>query len=92
MCKKIFLFTDGPSQTVLRRESFADLVTTTDVSSHGDVVLLDFATNKEYKHGLHRTRRHVGVRYSITARCIDTFFDPQRRLVRTREDATVRAY
>jgi hypothetical protein len=60
--------------------------------SDGDVVLLDFATNKEYKHGLHRTRRHVGVRYSITARCIDTFYDPLQRLVRTREDAIARAY
>lgn len=58
----------------------------------GDVVLLDFATNKEYKHGIHRTQRHVGVRYSITARRIDTFYDPSRRVFRTRCDPTLHKY
>ena len=41
----------------------------------GDVVLLPYDVNKKAKHAILKSARTKGVRYSITARCIDTHYD-----------------
>ena len=50
----------------------------------GDLVTLSYEANQTYKHQVRRTRRNVGVRYSVTIRCMDTMYDPKRKLIRTR--------
>jgi hypothetical protein len=41
---------------------------------HGDVVVLPYETNLSQKHCISRTAQPVGPRYSITARCMRSFF------------------
>ena len=47
--------------------------------------MLPYALNKVAKHGIRKTRRKCGVRYSITARTIDTFCDFDARILYHRE-------
>lgn len=51
---------------------------------HGDAIFMTYACNRTKKHGILKTRRACGARYSITARCIDTFFDPATHRLRHR--------
>lgn len=51
----------------------------------GDAVTLSYECNQRGKHTVPATRKTVGVRYSITARHIDTFFDPARNVYTHRE-------
>ena len=53
----------------------------------GDVVVIPFALNEIAEHAVPRQIAKRGVRYSITARTMHTFFDPVRRLVRTGGEA-----
>jgi hypothetical protein len=50
----------------------------------GDAVVIPYALNKRAKHGVPRRAHRAGVRYSLTARAIDTFYDPARRVFRHR--------
>lgn len=61
----------------------------------GDLVVLPYALNLTAKHAVlpcRKRRGQGGVRYSITARHIDTHFDPGRRLFRHRESDEAVAY
>lgn len=51
----------------------------------GDVVVLSYECNRRAKHRVPPTAQPAGVRYSITARTVDTHFDPARRVFRHRE-------
>lgn len=57
----------------------------------GDAVLLSDADNRAMKHAIPPTRRDVGVRYSITARRMRTFYDPARGLF-YHDDGPARRY
>ena len=50
----------------------------------GDAVILPYRMNKEMKHSIPKMR-NAGQRISITARTMDSFFCPDRRLFRHRE-------
>lgn len=52
--------------------------------AHRDLVLLPCSENRKWKHTITKERGCAGVRYSITARTVDTFFDPLTRRYRTR--------
>lgn len=51
----------------------------------GDLVVLSDACNRTAKHRVPPTAAPKGVRYSITARAVDTHFDPERRVFRHRD-------
>ena len=58
----------------------------------GDVVVLPFDINKTKKHSVPPTKQQRGVRYSITARSIDTFVSPdgvEPRILQTRDGPVV---
>lgn len=58
----------------------------------GDVVTLSHACNRKAKHRVRRTTEDVGVRYSITARTIDTHYDPENQVFRHRESPAPVSY
>ena len=58
----------------------------------GDCVSLSYLANQTYKHQIRRTSTDVGVRYSVTIRCMDTHYEPTKRLLRTRYDPRVALY
>lgn len=58
----------------------------------GDVVTLSDACNRRAKHRIRRTTADVGVRFSITARTIDTHYDPAHKVFRHRESPVPVSY
>lgn len=58
----------------------------------GDAVILPYAINQRLKHGIPATRSGVGVRYSITARSIDTQYSPAECKLWHRESSEPLSY
>jgi hypothetical protein len=58
----------------------------------GDLVVLSYECNRAAKHRVPPTATPAGVRYSITARTVDTHFDPERRVFRHRDAPAAVAY
>lgn len=58
----------------------------------GDAVVIPYDLNKRATHGVPRRARQRGTRYSITARTIDTHFDPTRRTFRHRKSRVTLPY
>jgi hypothetical protein len=54
----------------------------------GDVVVLPLHVNRGIKHGIVPCRAPCGVRYSLTCRTMDTYYCPERRVLRTRSGWT----
>lgn len=60
--------------------------------NNGDVVALADETNRTMKHGIRPRKTRPGVRYSVTARCVDTHYDPTRRVFRCCGGGTCASY
>ena len=75
-CAKDSLFTEGTWHS-----AFCESMQPAD----GDLVVLSDACNRTAKHRVPPTAAPKGVRYSITARAVDTHFDPERRVFRHRD-------
>ena len=58
----------------------------------GDAVVVPYELNTRATHGVPRRARMRDVRYSITARAIDTHYDPERRVFRHRKSARAVPY
>lgn len=50
----------------------------------GDAILLPYDVNKQTKHSIVKTSKSIGVRYSITARTIDSYVDTKNGLLHHR--------